>query len=91
MSGQIYQEDTFDVGSTTVADKYFFPFKMQQIEVFNLGANDVKVMLNDAGTANGITVYAGGYRAFNATRPGFSRIGFLCTAGVTIIRMVGTR
>jgi len=82
------QDITVAAGKTYIMD--FFPFKVQLIEVFNLGANDAKAMVNDQSIANGITVFAGGMRTFSSSGPVLMRINFYSLGGTTL-KVVATR
>jgi len=62
----------------------FYPFKMQDIEVFNIGANDAQAMINDASLANGITIDPNGDRTFRSNEPSFERISFYSDGGTTL-------
>ena len=68
----------------------FYPFKFQNLQIFNLGQNDLQVMVNDADFATSLTVASNGTTAFNADEPYIERVSFYSVAGTTI-RIVGTR
>jgi len=68
-----------------VYDIYFYPYKMQLLEVFNNGNYDLNVMINDAGLPNSIVVYASGSRQFSASKPVFTRVGFYSVGAINVV------
>jgi hypothetical protein len=86
----IYKEFTITLAPGQSYNLDFFPFKMQEVEVFNLGANDAQAMINDASLPNGITVVANGDRTFRASGPSFPRVTFYSVLGTTL-RVVTAR
>jgi hypothetical protein len=86
----IYKEFTITLAPDKSYNLDFFPFKMQEVEVFNIGANDAQAMINDASLANGITVVSNGDRIFRANGPSFQRATFYSLLGTTL-RVVSAR
>jgi len=86
----IYKEFTITLAPGQTYPLEFFPFKMQEVEVFNLGNNDAQAMINDASLTNGITVVANGDRTFRANGPSFKRVTFYSIFGTTL-RVVTAR
>ncbi len=86
----IYTEFTITLVPGQSYNLEFFPYKMQDIEIFNIGANDAQAMINDSSLPNGITVVANGDRTFRASGPSFPRVTFYSALG-TILRVVTAR
>ena len=86
----VYSEVNLTLPPGAIYPYEFFPYRMQDIEVFNIGNYDVILMVDDASLANGITVVANGKRDFHSNGPNFKRISFYSVLG-TNIRMVLSR
>ena len=86
----IYKEFSISVGVGQTYNLEFFPLKMQEIEVFNLGPNDAQAMVNDVSLANGITIVTNGDRTFRSSGPSFERVMFYSVNG-TNLRVVTAR
>lgn len=86
----IYIEFNFTMTPGSTYPLEFYPFKMQNLEVFNLTNADILAMVNDASFANAITVVANGVRTFSSDKPSFARITFFANAPSSI-RVVATR
>jgi hypothetical protein len=86
----IYKEFQITLAPGQSYNLEFFPFKMQDIEIFNIGANDAQAMINDSSLPNGITIVAFGDRTFRSNGPNYERITFYSVSG-TILRVVTAR
>ena len=86
----VYKEFTITLAPDKSYKLDFFPFKMQEVEVFNIGANDAQAMINDSSLANGITVVSNGDRTFRSNGPNFQRVVFYSALGTTL-RVVTAR
>jgi hypothetical protein len=86
----VYSETILILKAGSIYPYEFFPYRMQDIEVFNIGTSDVIVMVDDASLANGITIDTNGKRDFHSNGPNFKRISFYSIRG-TKIRMVVSR
>ena len=86
----VYSETILTLKAGSIYPYEFFPYRMQDIEVFNIGTSDVIVMVDDASLANGITVVSNGDRIFRANGPSFQRATFYSLLGTTL-RVVSAR
>ena len=86
----IYKEFQITLAPGQSYNLEFFPYKMQDIEVFNIGGNDAQAMINDSSLPNGVTVVANEDRTFRSNGPNFERITFYSANGTTI-RVVTAR
>jgi hypothetical protein len=86
----VYSETNLILPAGSIYPYEFFPYRMQDIEVFNIGNDDAIIMVDDASLANGITVVTNGKRDFHSNGPNFKRISFYSARG-TKIRMVLSR
>jgi hypothetical protein len=86
----IYKEFLITLAPGQSYNLDFFPFKMQEVEVFNIGANDAQAMINDASLPNGITVVSNGDRTFRASGPSFPKVTLYSLLGTTL-RVVTAR
>ena len=86
----IYKEFLITLAPGQTYNLEFFPFKMQEVEIFNIGANDAKAMINDSSLPDAITVITNGDRTFRSIGPLFERATFYSLAGTTL-RVVAAR
>lgn len=73
-----------------IIDYYFAPYKMFNLDVKNLGPDDVKVMINQESIPNACTLSINERRNFDAKSPKYWKISLYST-GTATIRVTSTR
>jgi hypothetical protein len=68
----------------------YFPYKMYNLDVKNLGPDDAKIMVNEQALPNASTLIINERRNFDAQHPAYWRIS-LYSAGAATIRVTATR